>query len=104
MIHKAERLVGMRNAKSLRNIWTLQLLYFALVRSNLELEVLIWNPYSAAPTTRNTERIQRRFLKGEYNYSKTSLERSRLQRGLAYIADFARFLELDSYFYVKMIV
>jgi hypothetical protein len=70
VIRKAKRTLGfiIRNSKNFKNIQTLTVLYFAIVRSNLEFASLIWNPYSAT-LSEDLEKIQKRFLK--YLYFKT---------------------------------
>ncbi len=48
-IRKSRRMLGfiIRNSVNFKNTRTLEVLYYSLVRSNLELGALVWNPSSA---------------------------------------------------------
>ena len=63
-IKKAKRALGfiIRNARNLKNVKTLLVLYYALVRSHLEFAILVWNPHHAN-TIKSIEQIQKRFLR-----------------------------------------
>ncbi len=49
MIRKSKRLLGfiIQNSVNFKNTRTLEVLYYSLVRSNLESGALVWNPSSA---------------------------------------------------------
>jgi len=70
LLQKSKRKLGFifRNSKNFKNIQTLLILYYALVRSNLQFGALIWNPNTLA-ISKALEQIQKRFLK--YLYWKT---------------------------------
>ena len=53
---KAKKLMGflIRSSRNFRNVDTFLTLYFALVRSNLEIGALIWNPIAATVSNKVT--------------------------------------------------
>jgi len=71
IVKKSKRNLGfiIRNAGNFKKIQTLMILYFNLVRSNLEFGFLIWNPSHSSASSKGLEQIQKRFLK--YLYYKT---------------------------------
>lgn len=68
LVRKAKKTMGfiLRNSKNFRNFQTLKLLYYALVRSQLESGMLIWNPISKKYID-VIEGIQRHYLKIVYS-------------------------------------
>ncbi len=52
----------MRNNKIFRKIETLRMLYFALVRSQLEFASVVWNPTTEC-NNKQIEGVQRKFLR-----------------------------------------
>lgn len=86
MTQKAKRTLGfiVRNSRNFKNIQTLRVLYFSLVRSGLEFGSLVWNPHSVT-TSESIEKIQKRFLKFLYlktfEYYPTEIEYEELLRG-----------------------
>ena len=67
LIPKSRKMMGfiLRNARDFKNIETLRTPYIALVRSNLEFGMLVWNPI-IEKYTEALERVQRHFLKYMY--------------------------------------
>ena len=67
LIRKAKKTMGfiLRNSKNFKNTQTLTLLYYALVRSQLESNMLVWNPISKK-YIEAIEGIQRHYLKIVY--------------------------------------
>ena len=64
IIHSAYKCLGfiVRNTKDFTKVSSINIIYFAFVRSKLEYASVIWSPFYNIHSS-NLERIQRRFLK-----------------------------------------